>query len=165
MYSELTVYSPHSTPRYTYVATSRYSKEERAALELGDTIYPYDSSVEVLLPDIKGVAIIKSSQPPEFLKSLLARHYFSAVEYVTYLSSCINCYSVPREHLVDYVINALTNRVCFHRVRVPRVGTIGREVLDRVRVELSKYARRDCLNTLSLEVFGFLLCLGPVIYP
>ncbi|MEM1623113.1 MAG: hypothetical protein QW780_04065 [Sulfolobales archaeon] len=156
---------PRSTPRYTYVATSRYSKEERAALELGDTIYPYDSSVEVLLPDIKGVAVVKSSQPPEFLKSLLARYYFSAVEYVTYLLSCISCYGAPRERLVDHVINSLGNRVCFHRVRVPRTGTVGRETLNRVRVELSKYARRDCSDTLSLEVFGFLLCFGPVVYP
>jgi len=151
--------------KYTYVATSRYSKEERASLELGDTIYPYDNSVEVFLPDIGGVAVIKSSQSPEFMRDLLTRHYFSAVEYVTYVLSCISCYNASLDYVVDYVVGSTVEQACFSRVRIPRAGSIGGEILSRVRAELSRHARSDCPGTLSLEAFGFLLCFGPVIYP
>lgn len=159
------IYFSRLIPKYTYVATSRYSKDERASLELGDTIYPYDSSVEVLLPDIKGVIVIKSSQPPEFLKELLARYYFSVVEYVTYVLSCVNCYKASQEYVVDYITSSAVSNMCFSKVRIPRTGSIDKELLSNVKAGLSKYARRDCSGTLSLEVFGATLCFGPVVYP
>jgi len=40
---------------HTYIVTTRYSKEERGSLEIGDAIYPCDPDVEGLLSEIKGV--------------------------------------------------------------------------------------------------------------
>lgn len=149
---------------YMYIATTRFSKEERASLEIGDTVYPYDEGVETLLPDILGVVLVKTSLPPNFLSRLFSGCYLSTVEYVTYVLDCVSCYRAPQELVAEYVISKSLSNLCFDKVRVPRAGSVGREFVDRVRAKLVKYVRDYCPQSLSLEVFGYMLCFGPVIH-
>lgn len=158
------VYYSGTALRYSYIATARYSKEERASLELGDTIYPYDRAVEVLPSDVSGVIVVISSLPRDALERLLSGHYLSAVEYVTYVSSCISCYKAPHDHIVEHVVSNAISSICFSKIRVPRVGSVDRELLNRVKGELSKHAVKGCSGIISLEIFGTVLCLGPVVY-
>lgn len=149
---------------YTYVATTRYSKEERASLELGDTIYPYDNRVEILLPDIKGVLLVKTSLPPDFLGRLLTSYYLSAVEYVSSITKCLSCYGVSPSVLVEYILKEVPSDLCFSRIRIPRPGLLDDETLGELRAELSRRAEERCPGILSLEIFDFVVCLGPVVY-
>jgi len=153
---------------YTYVATTRYSKEERASLEIGDAIYPYDPQVEVLIPDVKGIVVIKSCLGPRSLEAILRAHVLSAVEYVSYVAACSDVVEQRRES-TQSLANAIrgyleAERMCIGRVRVPRVGTLGKEFTSALLRELRKLLVVGCSGVLSLEVFGRLVCYGPVVY-
>lgn len=154
----------NSSPRYTYVATTRYSKEERASLEIGDTLYPYDNRVEVLVPDIKGVVVVKTSIHPELLKRLFSSYYLSAVEYVTYVLNCVGCCGDCIDDVVEQVRRWVGSGLCYNKVRIPRFGELGRVFVEAVQAELTKYARKECSSSLSVEVFGRTVCYGPVIH-
>ncbi len=156
--------SSSSSPRYTYIATTRYSKEERASLEIGDTLYPYDSRVEVLVPDIKGVVIVKTSIQPDLLKRLFSSYHLSAVEYVTYVLDCVGCCGSCVGDVSEQVRRWVESGHCYSKIRIPRLGELGNVFAEAVHEELSKYARKDCLLTLSLEVFGKTVCYGPVVH-
>ncbi|MCX8184773.1 MAG: hypothetical protein RMI56_00860 [Sulfolobales archaeon] len=165
MASLLTAGFPQLPVRHTYIATTRYSKEVRASLELGDTVYLHDSSVEVFIPDIGGVLVLETSLPSDSLAKLLSEYSLSAVEYVTYVVSCISCYSVELSEVVSYIIDLACRDRCFNKIRTPRTGSLGREFISGVRAGLSGCVSRECSGTLSLEVFGSTLCFGPVVYP
>jgi hypothetical protein len=149
---------------YTYVATVRYSKEVRASLEIGDTLYPYDSGVEVLIPDTTGVVIVKTSLRPDFVGRLLSSCYLSAVEYVTYIAGCVGCCGSCVGEVVERVMGWLASGFCYGRVRVPRSGELGRAFVEAVHAELYKYVREGCPSALSIEIFGKTVCYGPVIH-
>ncbi len=153
---------------YTYIATTRYSKEERASLEIGDAIYPYDSRVEVLIPDIKGVVVVKSCLEPHLIETLLGAQTLSAVEYVSYVAGCGDVVEQSRE-LTQQLVNTIrgyleSEGLCIGRVRAPRTGTLGREFINSLLREIGRSLTTDCSHILSLEVFGRLVCYGPVIY-
>ncbi|MDW8011266.1 MAG: hypothetical protein RMH84_06730, partial [Sulfolobales archaeon] len=122
----------------TYIATTRYSKEERASLELGDTVYPYDRFVEVLTPDIGGVVVLVTSLPPDSLARLLSSHYLSAVEYVTYVISCASCYGADVDSVASYVLNSACRTACFSKVRTPRAGSLGWKFIGGIRARVSE---------------------------
>ncbi len=126
-------------------------------------MYPYDGDLEILLPDIPGVVVFKSSLPPESLGDLLSRYHLSAVEYVTHIVSCVSLHGIGRaaERLVEEVIGS---GACFGRVRIPRAGSLGMELLERAGEELRRYRREGC-GVLSLEAFGALVCFGPTLSP
>lgn len=131
---------------------------------MGDTIYPYDRAVEVLPSDVGGVIVVKTSLPRDTLGRLLSNYYLSAVEYVTYVSFCVSCYKAPHDYIVKQVVSNAVGDACFGKIRVPRVGSVDRELLSRIKWELSRHAAKGCPGILSLEIFGTVLCLGPVVY-
>jgi len=153
---------------YTYIATTRYSKEERASLEIGDAIYPYDPRVEVLIPDIKGVVVVKSCLEPHLIEAVLGVQTLSAVEYISYVAGCSDVVEQSRElaqHLANTIRGYLeAEGLCIGRVRAPRTGALGKEFVNSLLRELRRSPATDCSHILSLEVFGRLVCYGPVIY-
>jgi hypothetical protein len=153
---------------HTYIVTTRYSKEERGSLEIGDAIYPYDPDVEVLVPDVKGVVVVKTKLEPRSLRTILRAQVFSAVEYVSYVATCSNVVELGEE-AVQSLANAIRGYVeaeslCVGKVRVPRTGTLGRGFVSSLLRRLRSLLVDNCKEVLSLEVFGELVCFGHVIY-
>jgi hypothetical protein len=160
---------PEKVLLYTYIVTTRYSKEGRGSLEIGDVIYPYDPGVEVLVPDVKGVVVVKTSLEPRSLRTILKAQVFSAVEYISYVAMCSGVVK-QCEEAIQSLTNAIreylkTERICISRVRVPRTGTLGKRFVNSLLRELRSILVADCEDILSLEVFGKLVCFGYVIYP
>lgn len=142
------------------VITVEYGKERQAALDIGDTIYPYDETVKVSASRYGGVLLLYSNltfnEIIKLLRSVCQPHVVRILKVdaccqelvdLGEISRCILDFLKARRETIGDI--RIYERGCIKKIR--------RELIDTLR-HLINYRGSD--NTLHVIPVDFMICLG-----
>jgi hypothetical protein len=140
----------------SYIVTTKYGKELRAELEIGDSVYELDPGIVIERSRYGGVLLIYTRLGhEEFIKRLVA-HPPTAVERVVRVDHCCS---------VDNAAGCITSWIETHSVKYSRVffgrvGSLGRERADELR-RLLEARRVEGVNAfIDVEPVDDHVCIG-----
>ncbi len=139
------------------VLTVEYGKELRASLEIGDILYPYDSTVKVGTSKYGGVLLLYTSLTYEDILKVLKA---SPTTYIRSIAKVDTCCPEPFEELIRCVNEYLTQiNLKVGKVKVYERGAVkkyGKELLNSLRNLL------DTRSNLKLYItpIDYKVCVG-----
>ena len=140
--------------KYLYVVTTKYGKELRAELELGDTIFPYDTNVEIRYTKFKGVLLLITKLDFKELIGRLLVFPPSCVERIVPVDICCSMSNLF-DCLESYV---RSRRFCTYRFG--RKGSLNKELIMKIEKLIRKYLNKGCDKVLHIEPIDNEVCIG-----
>ncbi len=141
--------------RKTYLMTVRYGKERFAELEIGDSIFPYDSGVVIDHPGINGILLVHTTLSFDELINYLLKYPPTTLERVVPIIKCVPC------SINDVVSTIKSLKLEFNNIVFGRRGCLGRNGCKALAKALLSL-KGGGVNTLIIEPLKDRVCIGLV---
>jgi tRNA(Ser,Leu) C12 N-acetylase TAN1 len=140
----------------SYIVTTKYGKELRAELEIGDSIYELDPEVIIERSRYGGVLLVYTRLGyEEFIKKLIA-YPPTAVERVVRVDHCCNV-----DNIIECVASWMERHsIKYSRVFFGRVGSLGRRRADELQHFLEARKVTDINRFIDVEPVNDNVCFG-----
>ena len=143
-------------PTPNYVVTVKFGKEDFSARELGDAIFPYDTSVSVVKTRFKGVLLLYTNLSFAELLRILAAFPPAYVERIVKIDFCC-----PVGKVRECVIEQLTQkRIRYGAVKFGRTGSLGKRLAKEIEKLLMKNREYGSDSVLHVEPINDHVCFG-----
>ncbi len=140
----------------SYIVTTKYGKELRAELEIGDSIYELDPDVIIERSKYRGVLLVYTKLGHEEFIKRLTMYPPTAVERVVRIDLCCSMNNV-----IECVSSWLRSQsIKYSQVFFGRVGSLGRDRAEELKHLLELRRAMDVDTVIDVEPVDDHVCFG-----